>query len=108
MRWPPFSFLPRSWHFAWVVGWCDLCDVILMTFLLYQTYIRFRGTQAARIGAGLAVLGGSNSQFEFLGGVERRMVVEALMHEGEEVHPTGKTQIARERAQIIKEGLTAH
>ena len=36
------------------------------------------------------------------------MVVEALMHEGEEVHPTGKTQLARERAQIIKEGLTAH
>lgn len=50
----------------------------------------------------------SNSQFEFLGGVERRVVVETSMHEGEEVHPAGKTQIARERAEVIKEGLAAH
>ena len=50
----------------------------------------------------------SNSHFEFLGGVEREVAVEALEHEGEEMGPTGKTQIARERAQIIKEGLAAH
>lgn len=58
LGWPSFLLLPRSWHFAWVVDWRDLCDIILMTFLLYQISIRFRGTQAARIGAGLAVLGG--------------------------------------------------
>ena len=50
----------------------------------------------------------SNSQFEFLGGIERAVAVEALAHEGEEMRPTGKTEIARERAQIIKEGLTTH
>jgi mutator family transposase len=50
----------------------------------------------------------SNSQFEFLGGVEREMAVEALEHEGEELRPTGKTEIARQRSQVIKEGLTAH
>lgn len=50
----------------------------------------------------------SNSQFEFLGRVERELDVEALEHEGEEMRPAGKTQIARERPQIIKEGLTAH
>jgi type IV secretory pathway VirB10-like protein len=50
----------------------------------------------------------SNSQFEFLGGVEREMAVETLEHEGEELRPTGKTEIARQRSQVIKEGLTAH
>ena len=50
----------------------------------------------------------SNSQFEFLGGVEREVAVETLEHEGEEMRPTGKTQIARQRPQIIKEGLAAH
>ena len=50
----------------------------------------------------------SNSQFELLGGVEREMAVEALEHEGEELRPTGKTEIARQRSQVIKEGLTAH
>ena len=34
--------------------------------------------------------------------------MEALKHEGEEMGPTGKTQIARECPQIIKEGLAAH
>ena len=50
----------------------------------------------------------SNSQFEFLGGVERAVAVEAVEHEGEEMSPTGKTEIARQRSQVIKEGLTAH
>jgi len=50
----------------------------------------------------------SNSQFEFLGRVEREVAVEALEHEGEEMGPTGKTQIARQRPQIIKEGLAAY
>ena len=49
----------------------------------------------------------SNSQFEFLGGVERAVAVEALRHEGEELRPTSKTQLARECPQINKEGLTA-
>ena len=51
---------------------------------------------------------GSNSQFELLVGVEREMAVEALEHEGEELRPTGKIEIARQRSQVIKEGLTAH
>ena len=50
----------------------------------------------------------SNSQFELLGRIEKDLTVEALAHEGEEMRPTRKTQIARECAQIIKEGLTAH
>ena len=54
------------------------------------------------------VVGSSNSQFELLGGVERELAVEALKHEGEEVGPTGKTEIARQCSQVIKEGLAAH
>jgi hypothetical protein len=36
------------------------------------------------------------------------VAVEALEHEGKEMRPTGKTEIARQRSQIIKEGLAAH
>src|SRR5713101_9436458 len=46
-----------KWLFAWVLRWRDVLDIALMTFLVYQAYIRLRGTQAARIGIGLAVLG---------------------------------------------------
>jgi len=34
---------------------------------------------------------GSNSHFELLRGVEREVAMEALEHEGEELHPAGKT-----------------
>lgn len=39
------------------MGWRDVLDVALMTFLVYQAYTRLRGTPAARVGLGLAVLG---------------------------------------------------
>jgi len=54
---PLFAFLLPDWHFARGFRWRDVLDVALMTFLIYQAYIRFRGTRAARVGAGLAVLG---------------------------------------------------
>lgn len=41
------------WHFPWH----HLIDIGLMTFIVYQAYIRFRGTRAVRIVAGIAVLG---------------------------------------------------
>jgi diadenylate cyclase len=52
-----FAFLLPDWHFSWGFRWRDVLDVALMTFLIYQAYIRFRSTRAARVGAGLAVLG---------------------------------------------------
>ncbi|MBI3796363.1 MAG: diadenylate cyclase [Deltaproteobacteria bacterium] len=52
-----FSFVLWPWRFAWTISWRALVDIALMTFLVYQVSIRFRGTQAARIGAGLAILG---------------------------------------------------
>jgi diadenylate cyclase len=52
-----FAFLLPVWHVAWGFRWRDVLDVALMTFLVYQVYLRFRGTRAARIGAGLAALG---------------------------------------------------
>ena len=52
-----FAFLLPDWHFTWGFRWRDVLDIALMTFLIYQAAIRFRGTRAARIGAGLAVLG---------------------------------------------------
>ena len=48
-----FNFLPLGWEFRWRDG----IDIACMAFVVYQAYIRFRGTQAARIGVGLAVLG---------------------------------------------------
>jgi uncharacterized protein (TIGR00159 family) len=42
---------------GWPLGWREGLDVALMTFLVYQAYIRLRGTRAARIGGGLAVMG---------------------------------------------------
>ncbi len=52
-----FAFVLPDWHFTWGFRWRDVLDVALMTFFIYQAAIRFRGTRAARIGAGLAVLG---------------------------------------------------
>ncbi|MGE0824435.1 MAG: diadenylate cyclase [Candidatus Binatia bacterium] len=37
--------------------WRDVLDIALMTFLVYQAYVRFRRTSAARVGVGLMVLG---------------------------------------------------
>ena len=48
-----FSFIPLGWEFRWRDG----IDIACMAFVVYQAYIRFRGTQAARIGVGLAALG---------------------------------------------------
>ncbi len=48
-----FDFFPLGWEFRWRDG----IDIACMAFVVYQAYIRFRGTQAARIGVGLAVLG---------------------------------------------------
>jgi diadenylate cyclase len=39
------------------VGWRGAVDITLMACLVYQVYIRFRGTRAARIGVGLAIMG---------------------------------------------------
>lgn len=48
-----FDFIPLGWE----IRWQDGIDIACMAFVVYQAYIRFRGTQAARIGVGLAVLG---------------------------------------------------
>ncbi len=52
-----FDFLASDWWLGWDFRWRDGLDVAFMAFIVYQAYIRFRGTRAARIGAGLAVLG---------------------------------------------------
>ena len=52
-----FDFLASDWHLGWDFRWRDGLDVAFMAFFVYQAYVRFRGTRAARIGAGLAVLG---------------------------------------------------
>jgi diadenylate cyclase len=51
------AFIPTEWILAQEGRWRDVLDVALMTFLVYQAYIRFRGTRAARVGASLAALG---------------------------------------------------
>ena len=52
-----FDFLASDWWLGWDFRWRDGLDVAFMAFIVYQAYIRFRGTRAARISAGLAVLG---------------------------------------------------
>ena len=51
------DFIPPDWRLGWEFRWRDMIDIACMAFVVYQAYIRFRGTQAARIGAGLVVLG---------------------------------------------------
>ena len=51
------DFIPPDWRFGWEFRWRDMIDIACMAFVVYQAYIRFRGTQAARIGVGLVVLG---------------------------------------------------
>ena len=50
----------------------------------------------------------SNSHFDLSAGVRRESNFEPVEHKIEEVGPTGKTDIAGERTQIIKEGFAAH
>ncbi len=45
------------WMMLTYFPWRHLLDVALMTFVVYQIYIRLRGTRAMRIVAGIAVLG---------------------------------------------------
>lgn len=49
--------LPTEWRFVLAIGWREALDIILMTCLIYQGYVLFRGTRAARVGIGLALLG---------------------------------------------------
>lgn len=49
--------IPAEWRTALALRWQDMIDITLMTCLIYQGYILFRGTRAARIGVGLALLG---------------------------------------------------
>ena len=52
-----FDFIADSWGLGWEFRWRDAVDVALMSFIVYHAYMRFRGTRAARIAAGLVVLG---------------------------------------------------
>lgn len=49
--------LQEVWWTLWFFPWYHVLDIGLMTFLVYQIYIRLRGTRAMRIVAGIAVLG---------------------------------------------------
>ena len=51
------NFLPTEWQVVLAIGWREALDITLMTCLIYQGYILFRGTRAARVGMGLALLG---------------------------------------------------
>ena len=52
-----FDFLADGWGLGWEFRWRDGVDVALMSFIVYHAYMRFRGTRAARIAAGLVMLG---------------------------------------------------
>ncbi len=49
--------LQQVWATLWYFPWHHLLDIVLMTVLVYQVYVRLRGTRAMRIVAGIAVLG---------------------------------------------------
>jgi len=94
--WP----LTRVWPSAW--AWHAECrsEYLEMILGIYATLAVFL------LGYGLESL--SNSQIESLRSVEKEVAVETLAHEDEELRPTGKTQRARERPKISKEGLATH
>jgi diadenylate cyclase len=48
-------------------GWRDAADIMIMTAVVYQFYIRFHGTRAARVLGGLAFLGLSYLTAQSLG-----------------------------------------
>ena len=58
---PVLSWAGAGIEQVWVTlryfPWHHLLDIALMTFLVYQVYIRLRGTRAMRVVAGIAVLG---------------------------------------------------
>lgn len=43
-------------QFLWNFPWSNLVDIGIMTFIVYQAYIRFRGTRAMRVLVGVAIL----------------------------------------------------
>lgn len=49
--------LEQVWGIFTYIPWHHLLDIGLMTLLVYQIYVRLRGTRAMRIVAGIAVLG---------------------------------------------------
>jgi diadenylate cyclase len=51
------SLLGQLWDRLWPFPWRESIDVALMSFIVYQIYIRIRGTRAMRILAGIVVLG---------------------------------------------------
>jgi diadenylate cyclase len=55
--WQVGAMLGQVGQVLWYFPWHHLIDIGLMTFIVYQVYIRFRGTRAVRIVAGIAVLG---------------------------------------------------
>ncbi|MFQ5847572.1 MAG: diadenylate cyclase [Candidatus Methylomirabilales bacterium] len=54
---PIGSFLRQIGDALWPLPWRQSLDVALMSFIVYQVYVRFRGTRAMRILAGIVVLG---------------------------------------------------
>lgn len=69
---------------------------VLNTIITFETDVVSPQEMTKRIHEKLLHHDCSNSHYEFLGGVERRVAVETLLHEGEEVLPARKTQIACE------------
>jgi uncharacterized protein (TIGR00159 family) len=51
------SVLAWIGNFVWNLPWRHSIDVALMSFIVYQVYIRIRGTRAMRILAGIVALG---------------------------------------------------
>jgi diadenylate cyclase len=52
--WPPFEW---GWDVVQHIPWSNLLDIGIMTFIVYQAYLRFRGTRAIRVLEGVAILG---------------------------------------------------
>ncbi len=51
------TFLRELGDRLWPFPWRESIDVLLMSFIVYQVYIRIRGTRAIRILAGIVLLG---------------------------------------------------
>lgn len=49
--------LDWGWRIFALFPWTTLVDIGLMTFIVYQVYLRFRGTRALRVLGGVAILG---------------------------------------------------
>ena len=52
-----WAAIEALWQVLEQVPWTVLGDIGMMTFLVYQVYVRFRGTRAARVVGGIIVLG---------------------------------------------------